>query len=379
MRKYKRCSVYQALVFFTLFMHSASAADVQKNQQGVWVGTIGKAKVRFCLATAGNQSSYYYEKYQKKIPLWIDKVDPLEMTELDPTKYISDTSDKSNITAELLLSEKGGLLIGTWSTQSKKIPITLKKLVGNFIQIPRHLKEAKESADYYGCPLDFYLPIISKFKSTRGKLDSGNRYEAEGAGLIVFAKTGIDHTIENGFDPKYLKVVNTRLASWIVDLYELSTHDYHFYGTIRYVRESPNYLVLESVVNMNHEGPHDGGGFEEILFEKKTGDQISAATLFKSKPYDDESNVLFKQLIHSLVREFDEYPEEMGCSDTIKNTSFYPSSSTREGIIFGSSSYSAARNCDSSRLIPWGDLLPHLSYVGIQVMKDFSKKALKTK
>lgn len=353
-------------LFGLLNMNQASAADAPKNLQGTWVGTIGKAKVRLCLSEEEDESSYYYEKYQKKIPLWVDAAEQLKILELDPTGSSDIHSDDSKVKAELLLRERKGYLTGEWISGKTRLPVQLKRSAEATSVVEKLIKKTEEP--YLPCPLEFYAPLITKFKQAKGSYSDQD--------LPTIASLDSEDAANlNGYNPKYIKYIEPEISRWVIDLYDFSTPPFSFGGTLSFVRESPKYLVLSSSWGGDTGGAHPIQGSEELLFHKETKSRVSTRALFSSDVFGDKNALIYRGLSSKLEElyesENDEYPRE--CLQKVEDSWFHPSSPEESGMHVRISSSWAMRVCDADLLISWKELQPYLSKEGKNVMADFTK------
>ena len=349
-----------------LNMNLASAADAPKNLQGAWVGTIGKAKVRLCLSGEEDESSYYYEKYQKKIPLWVDTAEQLKILELDPNGSSDIHSDDSKVAAELLLRERKGYLTGEWISGKTRLPVQLKRSAEATSGVEELIKKTEEP--YLSCPLEFYAPLIKKFKQTKGSYSDQD--------LPTIASLDSEDAANlNGYNPRHIKYIEPEISRWVIDLYNFSTPNFSFWGTLSFVRESPNYLVLSSSWGGDTGGAHPIQDSEELLFHKERRNRILTRSLFSSDVFGDKDALIHRGLSSKLEElyesENDEYPRE--CLEIVADSRFHPSSPQENGIHVQTRSSWAMRVCDADLLISWKDFLPYLSKEGEKVMKNFTK------
>lgn len=365
--------------FLTLItcMTAAFAADVPAHFQGTWVGTIGKAKVRFCLATNDKQSSYYYEKYQKKIPLWVDTAQPLQIMELDPAGSSDIRSDNSKVTAKILLSESGGSLIGKWSNDKRAGAVKLKRLIASPRNKVSNLGRAQSEADWFGCELIFYEPLIKTFKETkRESARASNPEDEESENLVLLLTTDYEGE-SNFYDPKYEKFISEWIDPSVISRYEISTdsnNDYWFRTSLEVVGSSENYLILQESFDAFYPGnAHPTFARSSSIFDKHT---YEATRLDPDEIFDKPSIRLINA---HLLKEIAEYLPDAADTEAFGRTG-YPNivSFSKEGVTFsfqgGGGTYMSEKMWSDaiSITMTWSEVGSYLSPLGLEVKKDFT-------
>jgi hypothetical protein len=352
-----------------LNMNLASAADAPKNLQGTWVGTIGKAKVRLCLSKEGKQSSYYYEKYQKKIPLWVDTAEPLKILELDPTGSSDIRSDDSKVVAEIILTENKAHLKGSWSNGEGKSPVSLKRLKSKQTKIV-NFSRVNDEIKYFGCELTFYEPLIKSFTSSaRGDAQASDpEYDETTKDLIFHLTTKSDCC--NFYDPTYHKFIASWIAAAVIGNYEIpsSKGEYFHERSLMIVGESDRYLVLQETFNAFYPGnAHPGFVEPSFVLDKRT---LNENRLEATALMDEE---MVGKIGQRLMEETDG-PWDTNVIDEVGSVSIV--TFNKQGIIASIewlNHQSAFLLQGQVILIPWADAAPHLTSYGQKFMKDFTK------
>lgn len=332
-----------------LNMNLASAADAPKNLQGTWVGTIGKANVRFCITADDEFSSYYYEKYQKKISISVDKT-KLRINELKGESF---SKEEDEVNARMELTQQNDRLEGTWTTKSKQFQIRLKKQKNN--DNSALATEVRETVDYYGCEYIFYEPIINRFLSTR-KSTTGD---------ILHVDKHADAAAPIGYDPRYLKFIDRMLRWAVIDNYELSIREFEFWTRVVLEHETAEYLSLTHEGRYWARGPGPRSYINGLLF-KKDGRALDVASLLKTETEESTEKILglFTQGLGELVED---------CDLNRSDLEIRVHAPTKDGLAFAPENRNDLTDCSLPQTIPWSQIKPYLSNTGLRVMKDFSK------
>ena len=331
-----------------LNMNLASAADAPKNLQGTWVGTIGKAKVRFCITEDDKFSSYYYEKYQEKISISVDKT-TLRINELEGESFFKEDDE---VNARMELTQQNDRLEGTWTTKSKQVQIRLRKQKNNANSALA--TEVREAVDYYGCEYIFYEPIITRFLSTH-KRTTGN--------ILNVDKYADDPANPMGYAPRYLKFIDPMLRSAVINSYELSIRKFEFWTSVVLEHETAEYLSLTMTARYWAGGAHPSSRLNGLLL-RKDGRVLDVASLLKTETEESTEKILGLFRLGELVEDCD-----LNRSD-FKIRVHAP---TKDGLAFAPKNRNDLSDCSLPQTIPWSQIQPYLSNTGLRVMKDFTK------
>ena len=340
-----------------LNINLASAADATKNLQGTWVGTIGKAKVRFCITADDEFSSYYYEKYQKKISISVDKT-TLRINELKGKSF---SKEEDEVNARIELTQQNDRLEGTWTTKSKRLQIRLRKQKND--RNSALATEVRETIESFGCEYIFYEPIIARFLSTR-KSTTGDI-------LYVHA---VDDDPDNpvGYDPRYLKFIDQKLRSAVINSYELSIRQFEFWTRAVIEHETAEYLSLTDEGRYWARNPFPSSYSNALLFKKDGRKLLDVESLLKTETEESTEKIL-GLFIQKFGISNDGISFEEICNIKPSTLEVGVHAPTKDGLAFARRDRRSGSDCDLPQTIPWSQIQPFLSNTGLRVMKDFSK------
>ena len=309
---------------------AAFASDSSPGLQGTWVGTIGSAQVRFCITADGDSSSYYYEKYQEKIPLDLFNTVPVQIKEL---AVESSQSSSTDVTAVMELKQHNGRLEGTWTAQSKQLKVRLKKLKHN------------GNPTRFNCEDIFYEPLITRFLATRKSTDASYL-------LLNLHESG---EYENYYNPEYLKYFHSKIKESLSIRYDLPGSYVDFQSTVSLDGESSEYLSL-SWEYLLHGTDGTYGAIEGLIFKKEGAKLLDSDTLLKTDAaltFDTDTEQLPKQ-VHALLNP----------CDLNRSRSYRVHTPTKIGLSFAPNSSYDPSDCGRPETIPWSEIQHTLAIPG---------------
>lgn len=334
------------------FGTAAVASDSSPSLQGTWVGTIGSAKVRFCITADDEFSSYYYEKYQKKISITVDSK-TLQINELTGKSF---SKEGDEVTAHMKLKRQNDQLTGTWINNARRLNIRLTKQKNNSQSGSR--TEIRETFEMFGCDEIFYEPIVTRFLATRKFKKGVKEYP------IDILSISADQTdADMGYDPTYLKFIYPMLRWAVVNSYELSIRDYEFWTSMHVEYESAEYLSMSEYGRGWGGGAHPGSYINGFLF-RKDGRLMDVGSMLKVDALESPGKILalFVKEVEALA---------LDCEINMSELSVRVHAPTKNGLSFAPDGHNDLSDCSLPQTIPWSEIQPYLSNTGLRVMRDF--------
>lgn len=334
-------------------MATAFGADVPTHLQGTWVGKIGKSKVRFCITANDEFSSYYYEKYQKKISISVD-TKTMRITELMGKSFFKKDDE---VTARMQLKHQNDQLEGAWTTKSRQLQVRLRKQKNTGKSALATV--VRETVDSFGCEYIFYEPIVTRFLSTRKLTTRLKEYPKD----ILDINTDLTDP-DAGYDPTYLKFIDPMLRSAVINSYELSIRKYEFSTSIAVEYELDDYLSTSQSTRAWAGGARPDSYFENFFF-KKNGRLLDVSSLVKVEALKSSEKIValfIQKLDKNLVEE---------CEINISELTVRVHAPRKDGLSFVQNGRNDFSDCSLPQTIPWSEIQPYLSNTGLRVMRDF--------
>jgi hypothetical protein len=313
---------------------------------GVWVGTLGKNKVQVCF-TNDRDSNYFDLHHQRGITLRLREGDdsPRSWEEKvrDPKTFEEQTSGVWQ-----LHPPQGKTLQGVWTSSRthEKRPLQLQQLA---------------KLDNTECGPVFYAPLINAMTFKTGTLPFEDKVLKS---ITTPTSTAFEVPVTTANSAKLNAFIKKWLEQQVVESYQCKTNGGEDWAaSLTPVLWTNRWLAVQDLMPETYcGGAHGSYNISYATFDTTTG-QRQNVWLWVSKQADGgdltaSGNKTTK--LRKLIEKRNPGRAE-GCDDSFWLGEPHP---TKSGLVFSTSYYHAARNCNNDVVITYKDLAPFLTPAG---------------
>ncbi len=313
---------------------TAEAGQWPSNLQGVWQGTLGAQPIRACFNEDVPYGLYFYQSHLSDIPL--------QQPDGNEAQFVEGDGDAHVKAPQWTLASAGpDSLAGKWTSGSRTLPITLKRV------------PVKASEDMGPCgSLEYQAPRLDGIRTlTKPAVKDGLHYTR----LILDprGRFGGDISVETfaiDGDSPAVRQINDRLGEAL----DTSRDDSWFECVRMADASSPNgashnksyqpHMVSTRWLSVGHHwdgycgGAHPDAFNSAILFDRETGGEVDLLSWFNGRAVKREQvdkdvlTTVLPPLRHLILSGWK--ARDQDCGEAVRSEDYWHAELTRSGFVF---------------------------------------------